>query len=122
MNFILLGYVSNNLNVCYFRHVKTRFKLHCKKISLKSNILFKLLEKIKNVECFTCYYKLCTFKGSNLQQYHLTQCPKIPGNLQILIFKMISLMYKGLSLQSFVKFVFRYTQIALKTIDIEKKA
>lgn len=62
MNFILLGYVSNNLNVCYFRHVKTRFKLQCKKISLKSNILFKLLEKIKNVECFTCYYKLCTFK------------------------------------------------------------
>lgn len=84
--------------------------------------MFKLLEKIKNVECFTCYYKLSTFKGSNLQQYHLTQCPKIPGNLQILIFKMISLMYKGLSLQSFVKFVFRYTQIALKTIDIEKKA
>lgn len=52
----------------------------------------------------------------------ISQCPKIPGNLQILIFKMISLMYKGLSLQSFVKFVFRYTQIALKTIDIEKKA
>lgn len=52
----------------------------------------------------------------------ISQCPQIPGNLQILIFKMISLMYKGLSLQSFVKFVFRYTQIALKTIDIEKKA
>lgn len=31
-------------------------------------------------------------------------------------------MFKGLSLQIFVKFVFRYTQIALKTIDIEKKA
>lgn len=46
-------------------------------------------------------------KGSNLKQYHLTQCPQIPGNLQILIFKMISLMFKGLSLQIFVKFVFR---------------
>lgn len=52
----------------------------------------------------------------------ISQCPQIPGNLQILIFKMISLMFKGLSLQIFVKFVFRYTQIALKTIDIEKKA
>lgn len=52
----------------------------------------------------------------------ISQCPQIPGNLQILIFKMISLMFKGLSLQIVVKFVFRYTQIALKTIDIEKKA
>lgn len=74
MNFILLGYVSNNLNVCYFRHVKTRFKLQCKKISLKSNILFKLLEKkMSNVLPVTTNFALLKVQIFNSTISHSVQ-------------------------------------------------